>query len=38
MGILEAPVLGKNTINIGPRQIGRQNANNIIYVQNNSKK
>ncbi len=38
MGILEAPVLGKNTINIGPRQIGRQNANNIIYVENNSKK
>ena len=30
MGVLEAPILGKRVVNIGLRQVGRQNANNII--------
>ena len=34
MGVLEAPILGKRVVNIGLRQVGRQNANNIIFVKN----
>ena len=37
MGVLEAPILGKNVVNIGLRQVGRQNANNIIFVKNRAK-
>ena len=37
MGVLEAPILGKRVVNIGLRQVGRQNANNIIFVKNKKK-
>ena len=37
MGVLEAPILGKRLVNIGLRQVGRQNANNIIFVKNKKK-
>ena len=37
MGVLEAPILGKSVVNIGLRQVGRQNANNIIFVKNKKK-
>ena len=37
MGVLEAPILGKRVVNIGLRQVGRQNANNIIFEKNKKK-